>query len=252
MKIHFHAGKSDKAQAALKSLSGKYGQADEKTCDVLVILGGDGTMLEALHKYYGVEKPVYGMNFGSVGFLMNPYHEGDLLERLNKAGSVTIHPLKMKAIDIHGTTHEAVAYNEVALLRETRQAARLQISVDNVVRIPELVCDGILLATPAGSTAYNLSAHGPILPLSSNMLALTPISAFRPRRWRGALIPSHLHVRIDSRDDVKRPVSATADSQEFRDVVSLDIHQSTSISRTLLFDPDHHLEERILKEQFVS
>jgi NAD+ kinase len=252
MKIHFHAAKTQKAQDAFEALTAKYKQEDETSCDVIVVLGGDGTMLEALHKYHGSTRPVYGMNFGSVGFLMNPYHEGDLIAQLGKASSVVIHPLKMKAVDIHGKTHEAVAFNEVALLRETRQAARLRISVDNVVRIPELVCDGILLATPAGSTAYNLSAHGPILPLSSNMLALTPISAFRPRRWRGALIPSQLSVRVDSLDDAKRPVSATADSQEFRDVVSLDIHQSVSISRTMLFDPDHHLEERILKEQFVS
>ena len=183
---------------------------------------------------------------------MNPYHQGDLGDRLKGALSVEIHPLKMKALDTKGAIHEAVAYNEVSLLRETRQAARLKLSVDNVERIPELVCDGILLATPAGSTAYNLSAHGPILPLSANMLALTPISAFRPRRWRGALIPSHLKVRIDVIEGDKRPVSATADSHEFRDIVSVDIHQSSSISRTMLFDPDHHLEERILKEQFVS
>ena len=252
MKIYFHAAQTQKANDAFKTLSAKHGQSELEDCEYIVILGGDGTMLEALHKYAHSGKPVYGMNFGSVGFLMNPYHEGDLAERLQKASSVQIHPLKMKAVDIHGAVHEAVAYNEVSLLRETRQAARLKISVDNVVRIPELVCDGILLATPAGSTAYNLSAHGPILPLSSNMLALTPISAFRPRRWRGALIPSHLKVRIDSLDDEKRPVSATADSREFRDVISLDIEQSANLARTLLFDPEHHLEERILKEQFLS
>ncbi len=252
MKLHFFAAKTAKAKSAYDALTKKYGQNSENDCDIIVILGGDGTMLEALHKYGHLSKPVYGMNFGSVGFLMNPYHENDLIESLKKVSHVEIHPLKMKAIDIHGKMHEAVAFNEVALLRETRQTARLKISVDNVVRIPELVCDGILLATPAGSTAYNLSAHGPILPLSSNMLALTPISAFRPRRWRGALIPSQLHVKIESLDDDKRPVSATADSQEFRDVVSLEIHQSKSITRTMLFDPEHHLEERILKEQFVS
>lgn len=252
MKIHFHAADTKRAQDAFEILAGKYGQANKDVAEVIVVLGGDGTMLEALHETEKLEKPVYGMNFGSVGFLMNPYHEGDLLERLKKAVSVEIHPLKMKAIDTKGGTHEAVGYNEVSLLRETRQAARLKISVDNVERIPELVCDGILLATPAGSTAYNLSAHGPILPLSSNMLALTPISAFRPRRWRGALIPSTLKVRIDVIEGEKRPVSATADSREFRDIVSVDIHQSNSISRTMLFDPDHHLEERILKEQFIS
>jgi len=252
MKLHFYAADTARAQTAFQSLTQKYGQADAATCDIIVVLGGDGTMLQALHTYQGLDKPVYGMNFGSVGFLMNPYREEDLVTLLKKAGKVVIHPLKMHAIDKHGKAHEAVAFNEVSLLRETRQTARLKITVDDVVRIPELVCDGILLATPAGSTAYNLSAQGPILPLSANVLALTPISAFRPRRWKGALIPCDLKVRIESLDDDKRPVSATADSLEFRDVLSLDIHQSKSINRTLLFDPDHHLEERILKEQFAS
>lgn len=252
MKIHFHSAKTDKAQAAFQALTQKYGQVDEVSCDVIVVLGGDGTMLEALHLYESSNKPVYGMNFGSVGFLMNPYKPDDLLGILGKSSKVVIHPLKMKAIDTNGMTHEAVAFNEVSLIRETRQAARLKISVENIVRIPELVCDGILVATPAGSTAYNLSAHGPILPLSSNLLALTPISAFRPRRWGGALLPSHLSIRIDVLEDNKRPISATADSNEFRDVIRVDIHQSSTLGKTLLFDPDHHLEERILKEQFTA
>lgn len=252
MKIYFQAAKTDKAQEAYKALSGKFGQSDVKSCDVIVVLGGDGTMLDALHDHGSSGKPFYGMNFGSVGFLMNPHHEGDLQDRLKKATSVPIHPLQMKAVDREGKTHDAVAFNEVSLLRETRQAARLKISVGDVERIPELVCDGILVSTPAGSTAYNLSAHGPILPLSANVLALTPISAFRPRRWRGALVPSHLSIRIDVMDDEKRPISATADSREFRDVVSLEIKQSKDNVRTLLFDPEHHLEERILKEQFLS
>jgi NAD+ kinase len=252
MKIHFHSAKTEKAQTAFKDLTQKYGQVDEPSCDVIVVLGGDGTMLEALHHHESSGKPVYGMNFGSVGFLMNPYKPDDLLAVLNKSSKVTIHPLKMKAVDINGKTHEAVAFNEVSLIRETRQAARLKISVDNVVRIPELVCDGILVSTPAGSTAYNLSAHGPILPLSSNLLALTPISAFRPRRWGGALLPSHLNIRIDVLENGKRPISATADSNEFRDVVCVEIHQSSKLSKTLLFDPEHHLEERILKEQFLG
>lgn len=252
MKFHFHAAKTTRAKEAFQTLTAAHGQNDVGNCDTIVILGGDGTMLEALHKYHESDKPVYGMNFGSVGFLMNPYKADDFVARVQKASAVKIHPLKMKAIDKHGKTHEAVAFNEVSLLRETRQTARLKIFVDGVARINELVCDGILVATPAGSTAYNLSAHGPILPLSSNMLALTPISAFRPRRWRGALIPSQLTMRIESLDQDKRPVSVTADSQEFRDVISVDIHQSKSIARTLLFDPEHHLEERILKEQFVS
>lgn len=252
MKLHFHAADTDKAQAAFAELTKAYGQHDAQDCDIVVILGGDGTMLESLHKYENIDKPVYGMNFGSVGFLMNPYLADDLPARLKKTVSVKIHPLKMTAADIHGKTHEAVAYNEVALLRETRQTARVKIIVNDVVRIPELVCDGIMLATPAGSTAYNLSADGPILPLAANVLALTPISAFRPRRWRGALIPSKWKVRLESLDAKKRPVSVTADSIEFRDVVSVDIRQSTSLSSTLMFDPDQHLEERILKEQFLT
>jgi len=252
MKLHFHAAKTDKARLAFERLSSVHGQSPWTECDAMVVLGGDGTMLEALHLNSDGSKPVFGMNFGSVGFLMNPYREDDLVERLSKASSVKIHPLKMKAIDAKGAVHEAIAFNEVALLRETRQTAQLKILVNDVVRIPELVCDGILLATPAGSTAYNLSAHGPILPLSSNLLALTPISAFRPRRWHGALIPSNAKVQFDVLNGEKRAVSATADSSEFRDIVSISVHQSTSMSRTLLFDPDHHLEERILMEQFLS
>jgi NAD+ kinase len=252
MKIHFYAGKKPKAREAFEELAARYGQALEKDCDVIAVIGGDGTMLDALHEYGNLGKPFYGMNLGSVGFLLNPDHRDDLPAFIEKSSAVTIHPLRMEAADRQGNRHEALAFNEVSLLRETRQTAHLKISVDGIERIPELVCDGVMLATPAGSTAYNLSAHGPILPLSSNTLALTPISAFRPRRWRGALIPSHLHVRIDVLNPENRPVSATADSQEFRDVVSVDIHQSTSIGETLLFDPDHHLEERILKEQFLA
>lgn len=252
MKLHFHAAKTDKAAEAAKSLIHTYGQTPWPDCEAVVVLGGDGTMLEALHLNSNAQTPVFGMNFGSVGFLMNPFRADDLPDRISKASAVQIHPLRIKTIDTSGTVHEAIAFNEVSLLRETRQAAQLSIAVDHIVRIPELVCDGILLATPAGSTAYNLSAHGPILPLSSNVLALTPISAFRPRRWRGALIPCERSVQIEVLDGGKRPVSATADSAEFRNVVSVDIHQSSSVTRTLLFDPDHHLEERILKEQFLS
>lgn len=252
MKIHFHAAETKRAADALEILSAKYGQASLEECDVVVVLGGDGTMLEALHATEHLLKPVYGMNFGSVGFMMNPHHQGDLGDRLKAAEEVEIHPLKMRAVDVDGVEYNAVAYNEVSLLRETHQAARLKISVGDVERIPELVCDGILLATPVGSTAYNLSAYGPILPLSANVLALTPISAFRPRRWSGALVPADLWVKIDVLDSAKRPVSVTADSTEYRNIVSVEIHQSRSIARTMLFDPEHHLEERILKEQFVS
>jgi NAD+ kinase len=252
MKLFFHTGDTDEARTAQAALEGSHGKADAKDADMIIVLGGDGTMLDALHRYAELGKPFYGMNFGSVGFLMNPYSPDDLKARLEKAGWVDIHPLRLRATDRAGKTYEAVAFNEVSLLRETRQAAKLKISVDGVVRIDELVCDGVLVSTPAGSTAYNLSAHGPILPLSANVLALTPISAFRPRRWRGALLPNNRTVEIDILEADKRPVSATADSQEFRDIKSVSIHQSKQIGCTLMFDPDHHLEERILKEQFLN
>lgn len=252
MKLYFHSNDTQDARAALATLEKIYGRATPDSCDIIVVLGGDGTMLEALHKYAGIGKPFYGMNFGSVGFLMNPFKDDHLDMRLAKASRVEIHPLRMRAIDRAGKTHEAVAFNEVSLLRETRQAAKLKIMVDETERLTELVSDGILLSTPAGSTAYNLSAQGPILPLSANVLALTPISAFRPRRWRGALLPCHRTVHIDVLEADKRPVSVTADSQEFRDIKSVSIHQSDKIGCTLLFDPDHHLEERILKEQFLN
>lgn len=252
MQIFFHASQTDNAQEARKALCDSFGQASAENADMIVVLGGDGTMLEALHQYAGLNKPFYGMNFGSVGFLMNPFHTDNLTHRLSKAGKVEIHPLRMQAVDHHGKTHEALAFNEVSLLRETRQAAKLKISVDGKQRIAELVCDGALVATPAGSTAYNLSAQGPILPLSANVLALTPISPFRPRNWRGALLPADRTVDIEILESDKRPVSATADSLEFRDVKHISIHQSKQIGCTLLFDPDHHLEERIIREQFLN
>lgn len=250
-KIAFHVADTPDAQNAYEVLNKQYPSVSFKEADVIVALGGDGTLLEALHKLRPHQKPVYGMNCGSVGFLLNPFNPDDLKEKLRAAHHVTIYPLHMTAIDEDGKTHEAMAFNEVSLLRQTRQAAKLKIAVDGVERIDELVCDGILLATPAGSTAYNLSAHGPILPLSANVLALTPISAFRPRRWRGALIPCHAQVKIDVINSAKRPVSATADSTEVRNIQSIEIKQATDNECTLLFDPDHHLEERILKEQFV-
>lgn len=251
-KLTFFAADTPEAQEALENLQKEYEDVGVDNADIAVVLGGDGTMLETLHNTHELKIPVYGMNCGSVGFLLNPYRPEKLLKRLEKAHSVDIFPLRMTAITKSGETVEALAFNEVALLRETRQAAKLRISVDNIERIPELVCDGILLATPAGSTAYNLSAHGPIIPLSANVLALTPISAFRPRRWRGALLPYNLRVKIDVTNPDKRPVSATADSTEVRDVQSVEIRQSGTIGSTLLFDPDHNLEERILKEQFIS
>ena len=255
LKIACHHADTQEAKAALADLAQHYDFVPFDQADIIVALGGDGTMLEALHKLrqHKMEKTVavYGMNCGSVGFLLNPYNKENLSARLSNAHNVTIYPLKMSVTDESGKTHEAMAFNEVSLLRQTRQAAKLKISVDGITRIEELVCDGILLATPAGSTAYNLSAHGPIIPLSANVLALTPISAFRPRRWRGALIPSHAAVKIEIINPAKRPVSATADSTEVRHIQSIEIRQMQDSDCTLLFDPDHHLEERILKEQFI-
>ena len=250
-KIHFHAADTDEARKALAVLKKLYGQCDAKKSDAIVALGGDGTLLEALHKYHKLNKPFYGMNRGSVGFLLNPYKTRNLPALLQRAQSVQLHPLRMKAKTKSGKKIEALAFNEVSLLRQTRHTAKLGIAIDEVERMPELICDGILLATPAGSTAYNLSAHGPIIPLSANVLALTPISAFRPRRWRGALLPHAAQVRFEILEADKRPVSATADSVEVRDVVQVDIRESRSVSVTLLFDPGHNLEERILKEQFL-
>lgn len=251
-KLTFFASDTPEAQEALESLQKEYGDVGIDKADIAVVLGGDGTLLETIHSTYETGTPIYGMNCGSVGFLLNPFRPEKLMGRLEASQKVNIFPLQMTAIDQEGNKHEAMAFNEVSLLRETRQAAKLRISVDNIERIPELVCDGILLATPAGSTAYNLSAHGPIIPLSANVLALTPISAFRPRRWRGALLPYHLRVKIEILNPEKRPVSATADSTEIRDVKNVEIRQSDAAGCTLLFDPDHNLEERILKEQFVS
>lgn len=249
--IHFHAATSVEAQEAFSTLTGLYGQCNPDDAAVIVALGGDGTMLETLHNFYQTGKPIYGMNRGSVGFMMNPYRAENFLERLNNAQSVTLHPLRMRATTKDGKEIDAIAFNEVSLLREERHAAKISVTVDNIERLPELVCDGILVSTPAGSTAYNLSAHGPILPLSANVLALTPISAFRPRRWKGALLPSHVSIKFEVKDPVARPVSATADSTEVRDVARVEVRESKSLSVTLMFDPDHNLEERILKEQFL-
>lgn len=252
MKIHFHIADTQEAKEALKSLKDKYGQCSAKKADVIVALGGDGTMLEALHQNYKLNVPVYGMNLGSVGFLLNPYEEKNLLERLQDSHKITLHPLEMKAQKEDGENLEAIAFNEVALFRQRRQTAHISIKVDGIDRLNELICDGVMVATPAGSTAYNLSAHGPILPLDSNILALTPISPFRPRRWRGALLPSESEIYFEIKSFEKRPVSATADFTEVRHVKNVHIIQSQSISVDILFDPDHHLGERILKEQFLN
>lgn len=239
------------AQTALAELTETYGAVDPSEADVIVALGGDGFLLQTLRRYIEREIPVFGMNRGSIGFLLNEYRTDGLAERLANAQPVTLYPLRMRAKTADGASHESLAINEVSLLRETYQAAKLEIQVDGVVRLPELICDGALVSTPAGSTAYNLSAHGPIIPLSAEILALTPISAFRPRRWRGALLPHNAQVRFLVHDHKKRPVSATADDTEIREVVEVDVSEDRDASFQLLFDPEGNLEERILKEQFT-
>ena len=248
----FLAADNEAAQQALAELRRRYGIIDPAEADVIVPLGGDGFMLETLHRFVSSGRPIFGMHRGSVGFLMNPYRAEDLYERLAAAQPVELHPLEMAATDDIGICRRAIAFNEVSMLRETRQAAKLRVTVDGVVRIDELLADGVLLSTPIGSTAYNLSAHGPIIPLGAGILALTPISAFRPRRWRGALLPHGAQVRIDVLELEKRPVSAVADFTEARDVVSVEIHETHNIAMTLLFDREFNLEERVFKEQFLS
>ncbi|HZB90260.1 MAG TPA: NAD kinase [Stellaceae bacterium] len=250
--IAFVASEAPAAQEALAELERRYGKTPPEIAEVIVALGGDGFMLETLHRYLDRGVPIYGMHRGSVGFLMNAYAAEGLPERLARAAPVRIHPLVMCAVDQKGGEHEALAFNEVSLLRETRQTAKLRITVDGVVRVDELSADGILLATPVGSTAYNFSAHGPIIPLGAGVLALTPISAFRPRRWRGALLPHTAQVRFDILEAEKRPVSAVADYTEVRDVRTVIVYENRNLALTMLFDPEHNLEERVLKEQFVS
>ena len=250
-KLAFVASASDAAQDALKVLEARYPSKAVEDADVIVALGGDGFMLQSLHRNIGRDIPIYGMNRGTIGFLMNDYDEDGLLERIADAELAILHPLQMKAHVESGAVMTLSAINEVSLLRETRQAALLRIVVDGTVRVPEMSCDGVLVATPAGSTAYNLSAHGPILPLGAGVLALTPISAFRPRRWRGALLPRAAHVQIEVLEPAKRPVSAVADSTEVRDVRLIEIVEQRDVELKLLFDAGHGLEERILHEQFT-
>ncbi len=247
----FVSSDTDQARAAREGLEARYATHPAARADIIVALGGDGFMLETLHRYLKREAPIYGMSRGTVGFLMNRYDEEDLPQRLERATRVTLHPLSMAAETVAGETVAALAINEVSLLREGRQAAKLRIGIDGVVRMEELVCDGVLVATPAGSTAYNLSAHGTIVPIGAPLLALTPISAFRPRRWRGALLPNTAEVSIEVLEAGKRPVSASADFTGVRDVARVRVREDATISLHLLFDPEHNLEERILKEQFV-
>ena len=252
MKLHFHASHKPKAQKALKQLLRKYKSVDPEKADVIVVLGGDGTMLRALHKFINRKSPIYGMNLGTLGFLLNTYSPDDLQERIKKAQKFIVHPLIMEALDSKGKVHAEVAFNEISLLRETHRSAKIKILVNDEIRLPELVCDGIMLSTPVGSTAYNISAGGPILPLDANVNALTPISAFRPRRWPGALLNNKSKVLFEIMNWDDRTVSATADSKEVRNVREVRVKQSRTITKTILYDPDNSLEERVFREQFAT
>jgi NAD+ kinase len=249
--IAFVAAPTPIAAEARAELVARYGECPLIQAVVVVALGGDGFMLETIHQVVSLNVPVYGMNRGSVGFLMNNYGEDDLPGRLSRAQAAELHPLRMHAVTATGAVEEALAFNEVSLLRQLRQASKIRISVDGRVRLEELSCDGVLICTPAGSSAYNLSAHGPIIPLSANLLPLTPISAFRPRRWRGALLPSTADVVFEVLEADKRPTAAVADFTEVRDVVSVAVSEDRSVSVTVLFDPDRGLSERIIAEQFT-
>ena len=250
-RIAFAAAHSSLAEECRERLVARYGRVPVEAAEVVVALGGDGFMLETLHQILGRSIPVFGMNCGSVGFLMNEFSEDDLPDRIARAQEAVLYPLRMLAATTSGMKQEALALNEVSLLRQLRQAAKLRVTVDGRVRLPELICDGILISTPAGSTAYNLSAHGPIVPLSANLLPLTPLSPFRPRRWRGALLPSTAHVLFEILEADKRPVAAVADFTEVRDVISVAVEEDRSVAATVLFDPDQALSERIIAEQFT-
>ena len=250
--FHFVASPAPDARAALVTMLQGYRDVGPEAADVIVALGGDGFMLQTLHKFLGKGKPIYGMNLGSVGFLMNEFKDTGLEERLAAAEPAHVHPLRMRATNSRGGVYDAIAFNEVSLLRQTQQAAKIRIIVDGKPRIRELICDGVLISTPAGSTAYNLSAHGPILPIDAALLALTPISAFRPRRWHGALLPHRAKTRFEILEPEKRQVSAVADDFEVRDVTSVDVAEDRTIAMTMLFDAGHSLDERILAEQFID
>ena len=249
-RIAFFASEAPEARKALSRLAKLHGNADPESADVVVALGGDGLMLQALHKFMSSGLPIYGMNRGSVGFLMNDFNDKKLPERLHEAELTSIRPLKMTAQSHDGKTHHGLAFNEVSFLRQRSQAAKLHITIDDQTRLDELICDGLLVATPVGSTAYNLSAHGPILPIGSPLLALTPISAFRPRRWRGAILPHKAKVKITVLEHEKRPVAAVADHIEVRNVATVEIAEDKKRSVKMLFDPGHSLAERVINEQF--
>ena len=251
-RLAFVASDRPEAQAARARLAARYGGVSEAEADVVIALGGDGFMLETLHRNLASHTPIYGMNQGSVGFLMNDMNEEGLVERIQAAERAMIHPLVMLTLDADGGTQKALAINEVSLLRQTRQTAKLKLSIDRKVRLAELFCDGILVSTPAGSTAYNLSAHGPIIPIDGRVLALTPISAFRPRRWRGAILPHTAKVSIEVLEPDKRPVSAVADNFEVRDILKVEISEDRDVRLHMLFDAGRSLEERVLAEQFSA
>lgn len=252
MRFAFVASDTRIAEQARCKLVEQYGDVPVAQAELIVALGGDGFMLRTLHAHRELEVPVYGMKLGQVGFLMNKYRLDALPERIARAHVASLFPLQMEVTDAHGAQHVALAFNEVSLLRQSNQAAHLEVQLNNTVKLANLVCDGLMVATPAGSTAYNLSAHGPILPLDANVLALTPISPFRPRRWRGAILPHRTEVTLRVLDPGKRPVSATADFHEVRDVRTVAIRQSGAHGVRLLFDPEHNLEQRILDEQFAA
>ena len=252
MKLGFFAGRKPRAQKALEELKSAYGAAAPEEAETIVVLGGDGTMLRALHVFADYQAPLYGMNLGTLGFLLNPHARDKLAARIARARRFTIHPLVMQATDKDGQTHQELAFNEVSLLRETHNAAKIRVHVNDRVRIKELVCDGVMVSTPVGSTAYNSSAGGPILPLQANIMAMTPISVFRPRRWPGALVRNNVQIRFEIISAVERPVSATADAKEVREVKEVNIRESRKITKTLLFDPENPLQERVFKEQFFG
>tara|TARA_Y100000590_G_scaffold470052_1_gene661618 strand:- start:535 stop:1293 length:759 start_codon:yes stop_codon:yes gene_type:complete len=252
LKICFVCYDNNKVVRTKNKLVKLYGNYSPKECDVIVALGGDGFFLRTIHKFKDLRKPFYGMNFGTVGFLMNKYEEKNLIKKLNNTQSVKIKPLIMKAKNQKNKNFKSLAFNEVSLIRKNHQAAKLSIKINGVIRMEELVCDGLMVSTPAGSTAYNLSAHGPIIPLGTNVVALTPISPFRPRRWRGALLPEETKIEIYVQDSKKRPVNISADQNEFKDLKSVIIGASKDKPQELLFSTDHSFEERILTEQFTE
>lgn len=252
MKFACIASNSQQAQHSYRQLASELDFVEAVDADVILALGGDGLMLHALHTHLDLGKPIYGLNCGTVGFLMNQLRGEDLVARVERAEDTVVYPLEMTATTEDGETHRQLAFNEVSVIRYSHQTANLRLSVNGVERISKLACDGILVATPMGSTAYNLSANGPIIPLSSNVLALTPVSPFRPRRWRGALLPASAVVELTNLDPVKRPLGASADFHEVRDVVSLTVREDQSRPFHILFDPGHSLEERIFGEQFAN